>query len=150
MGLTTDPDDPCLKAQEPSGQNSCYLVLSEEERAKGFIRPVRTQYRHVGCRPAGKTRSLTEEEQQRYAQYGYVLYEEYSTAEDPVTGRFWTKEMLTSGCGAVTSMGEALAETYARQPSFYGATFCCVCNKHFPVGEYGEFIWLPDGERVGT
>lgn len=50
-------------------------------------------------------------------------------------------------CGGVTTMGRALSETYARDPSFYGATFCCQCNAHFPVA---EFVWTADGQPVGS
>lgn len=50
-------------------------------------------------------------------------------------------------CGSVTMMGRALSETYARNPSFYSATFCCGCNAHFPVG---EFRWTADNEVVGS
>lgn len=32
-----------------SGQHEAYWVLSKEERAKGFVRPVRTQYKHLKC-----------------------------------------------------------------------------------------------------
>jgi len=46
-------------------------------------------------------------------------------------------------------MGMALAETYARDPKFYGSTFCTRCGTHFPVGEFGEFEW-EDGSKVGT
>ena len=49
--LTTDRNDPRLgrgSDATPGPQNKTYLVLSEEERAKGFVRPVRTSYRHVG------------------------------------------------------------------------------------------------------
>ena len=46
-------------------------------------------------------------------------------------------------------MGQALAETYARNPYFYSGTFCCRCRAHFPVGEDGEFVW-EDGTKVGT
>ena len=53
-------------------------------------------------------------------------------------------------CGTVTTMGAALAETYARDPKFYGATFCCGCRAHFPVGEHGEFTWDHSNEKVGT
>ena len=54
-------------------------------------------------------------------------------------------------CGAVTTMGRALAETYARDPHFYGATFCATCRNHFPVGEDGEFVWSDDpAVKVGT
>jgi len=46
------------------------------------------------------------------------------------------------GCGAVTHMGLAIAETYAKRPRFYGATYCAGCGKHRPVGERGEFEWI--------
>nr|BDD46281.1 hypothetical protein 2 [Gammaproteobacteria bacterium] len=81
-----------------NGQQVDYLVLCPEERAKGFVRPVRQQYRHTRC-------------------------------------------------GAVTTMGQSLAETYARDPKFYSDTFCCGCGTHFPVE---EFTWEPDGAVVGS
>jgi hypothetical protein len=85
-----------------TGQQKGYVVLSVEERAKGFVRPVRRAYRHLTC-------------------------------------------------GTVTTMGLALAETYARDPKFYGATFCCECRAHFRVGAEGEFVWDDgSGEKVGT
>lgn len=103
MTLTSDPNDPRLGRgvdREPKGMNEVYLVLSDEERAKGFVRPVRHTYVHEPC-------------------------------------------------GVATTMGKALAETYARQPDFYGATFCVGCQMHKPVGEHGEFVW-DDGTKVGT
>lgn len=158
MPVTDDPNDPELKEIEPSGMQKSYLVLSEEERAKGFVRPLRTSYIHVGVRPTGPTRELTELEHQRYDQYGYVLFEEYTDKSDRHVGRFWTKEQLESGCNQVTTMGLAIAETYARQPDFYGGTFCVNCGKHFPIGPFGEFVWsipregtpLGEQDRVGT
>jgi hypothetical protein len=99
MGLTTDRNDPCLHEEDPAtGQNKCYLILSDEERAKGFVRPVRRSYIHTAC-------------------------------------------------GGVTRMSTELAETYARDPGFYGATFCVACHAHCPVG---EFTWVDDGEVVGS
>jgi len=100
MSLTTDPFDPRLKdgQKNKEGQHEIYLVLSEEERAKGFIRPYRDKYIH-------KT------------------------------------------CGVVTKMGQALSETYARNPKFYSGTFCVGCNKHFPVS---EFLWDGTNEEVGS
>ena len=83
-----------------TGQQKGYVVLSEAERAKGFIRRVRRTYVHQKC-------------------------------------------------GAATTMGQALAETYARDPYFYSGTFCVGCKTHFPVGEDGEFVW-DDGTKVGT
>lgn len=53
-------------------------------------------------------------------------------------------------CGGVTTMGLSLAETYARDPSFYSGTFCTICRAHFPVGAYGEFTWKGTSEKVGT
>ena len=52
-------------------------------------------------------------------------------------------------CGTATTMGPALAETYARDPKFYGATYCVGCQMHRPVGERGEFVW-EDGSKVGS
>jgi hypothetical protein len=116
MSLTTDPNDPRLKAgQKIQGQNDVYLVLSEEERAKGFVRPYRDSYLHVGKNPVMK---------------GVVLI----TAGE-------------GGCGARTIMGRALSETYARDPKFYGATFCVGCNKHLPIS---EFLWDGTNEVVGS
>lgn len=107
MGVTSDPTDPRLTrgadnpADGPHEQADVYLVLSEEERGKGFVRPVRMSYRHLDC-------------------------------------------------GAVTTMGQAIAETYSRDPAFYGSTYCTNCGQHRPVGEHGEFVWEPDGSKVGT
>lgn len=53
-------------------------------------------------------------------------------------------------CGVTTTMAQALAETYARSPSFYGGTFCSHCKAHFPVGVDGEFHWAGSDEKVGT
>jgi hypothetical protein len=35
----------------------------------------------------------------------------------------------------------------ARQPSFYGATFCAHCGKHLPVD---EFVWEGTNEQLGS
>jgi hypothetical protein len=43
--------------------------------------------------------------------------------------------------------GRALSETYARDPKFYGATYCCACRMHKPVA---EFTWTADGAVVGS
>lgn len=43
-----------------------------------------------------------------------------------------------------------IAETYARDPWFYGGTFCAGCRAHFPVGPAGEFVWAGTDEKVGT
>lgn len=108
MGLTDDPHSECLHELDKRGMQQCYLVLSEAERAKGFVRTVRQQYIH---------------------------------------------SVSLGGCGAVTWMALALAETYARQPDFYGGTWCGGCGAHHKVGPDGEFYWWSDGpttEKVGT
>ena len=46
------PVTPDHREINPStGQQKGYLVLSEEERAKGFLRPVRQTYIHTGINP---------------------------------------------------------------------------------------------------
>ena len=93
---------------------------------------------------------MTVEEHERHAASNYILYEPYPEGGS-VVGRYWTHEQLyNKGCGATTTMGQSLAETYARQPDFYGGTFCATCGNHFPVGADGEFVWYGTEERVGT
>lgn len=53
-------------------------------------------------------------------------------------------------CGTVTTMPRLCAETYAKQPTFYGSTWCCGCKGYFLVGENGNFVWLDDNTKVGT
>lgn len=127
MTLTTDPSDPRLghgvDAEPLPSQHDVYLVLSEEERAKGFVRPVRRAYVH-----------------------------QFMLDGSPVPYPLVSMRGV-GGCGAVTTMNQALAETYARDPSFYGATWCVGCNKHLPVGADGEFYWDDDAlpsQKVGT
>ncbi len=50
-------------------------------------------------------------------------------------------------CGRITKMPAACAETYARNPKFYGKTFCCHCKKYETID---NFIWLDDSTRLGT
>jgi len=85
----------------PGGLQKGYVVLSESERSRGFVRPVRRTYVHTVC-------------------------------------------------GVRTIMGLALAETYARDPTFYTGTYCCMCGNHKPVGPDGEFVWDGTNEKVGT
>jgi len=50
-------------------------------------------------------------------------------------------------CGTETKMAAPLAGTYARDPKYYGKTFCVGCRAHFPVG---EFVWSGTDEKVGS
>jgi len=156
MPLTEDPSDPRLTHgvdDKPVPQAEVYLVLSEEERAKGFVRPLRMSYTHIG--PAGPKyplRDLTPEEHEHYDKYDYIKYEEYpSSTESSVIGSFWTQARLDAvgkgGCGVSTRMGLALCETYARKPDYYGSTYCVGCSMHLPVA---EFVWDEDKAVVGT
>lgn len=144
-----NPVTPDHKEIDPkTGMQKGYVVLCPEERAKGYVRPLRESYKHVGRQPKYPLRELTEEEHARYNKYGYVAFEPYPESESPKTGRFWTQEdMERKGCGVSTYMAPALCETYARNPKFYGGTFCSGCGKHFPVE---EFIWDEDGQVVGS
>lgn len=49
MSLVTDKNNPCLNVEQKNGQNECYLVLTDEDLKKGFIRPVRESYIHTRC-----------------------------------------------------------------------------------------------------
>lgn len=104
MATTDDPNDPRLTHgvdAEPADQAAAYLVLSDEERARGFVRPVRRTYIHTQCEVAR---------------------------------------------GIATTMSQEIAETYARDPQFYGATFCVGCRMHLPVD---QFKW-EDGSQLGS
>ena len=101
--ITSDRNDPRLTRgvdNVPIDQAEVYLVLSDEERDREFVRPVRRSYVH-------------------------------------------------NVCGTSTTMTMAIAETYARDPKFYGSTYCMHCRKHLPVGPDGEFEW-PDSTKVGS
>jgi hypothetical protein len=99
------PEKVRAEQTETTGQHKSYIVLCEDERRKGFVRPYRDAYKHVG-----RAEPVTDD-----------------VGIPPHTVR------RVGGCGTVTTMGRALSETYARDPTFYGATFCCGCNRHLPV-----------------
>ncbi len=100
-----------------SGQQKAYVVLTQEERAKGFVRPVRRTYTHVGV------------------------------WTEMISGDGVTSKQRVGGCDTDTKMGQALAETYARDPGFYSGTFCCFCRVHRPLN---EFVWKDTSEQVGS
>ncbi len=150
---TTSGDAPSqVRAEqtEKTGQHKAYIVLCEEERQKGFVRPYRDAYKHVGRSVCGVVvgtehgfRTICDETDLTHVgEHGCVTRR--VTTEEAKDIEYRRK---IGGCGSVTTMGRALSETYARDPKFYGATFCCTCNQHFPVG---EFTWSKDGEVVGS
>ena len=66
--LTDDPTDPDLTRggdDTPREQSKAYLVLSAEERAKGFIKPVRDRYQHEA--PCGTVTTMSREIAETYA-----------------------------------------------------------------------------------
>lgn len=154
MTVVTDRNDPRLghgADEQPVKQSDAYLVLPEHERKAGFIRPYRDSYKHVGPPgPRHTLRDLTPEEAERYKHCGYVKFEPYGPDREPCTGRYWKQPELDKvgvGCGEITRMDRAIAETYAREPGFYGNTYCIGCSKHLPVN---EFVWVPGGGAVGS
>ena len=162
MSLTTDPNDPRLGHgidDEPVAQNEVYLVLSSEEISKGFVRPVRNSYVHVGKKMSyfGIHRMLDEKELIEYADKKYVAVMTLMKKEDGsfLGGPYVTQEAIDAwkagkrlgGCGVTTTMGQQLSETYARNPRFYGSTYCTGCRKHLDVS---EFFWNNTEEPVGS
>jgi len=144
------PITPDHKELKPNGQQKGYVVLSEDERAKGFVRPVRCSYVHVGlAMPDPCLVDLTDEQKERYGDT-FVKFEKDQDPDSSRVGKFWTQEevdKIDKGCGVKTTMGLSIAETYARDPDFYGGTFCCGCKKHLPLN---EFVWDGTDERVGS
>lgn len=104
-----------------TGQHDGYIVLCPDERAKGFVRPYRDSYQHVG-----RLETIINDG-------------DYGNDKD--------QQHRVDGCGTVTTMDRALSETYARDPKFYSHTFCVNCNRHLPVA---EFVWTADGQQVGS
>lgn len=149
MSLTTDKNDPELHEEGSDGRNKKYLVLSEEERAKGFVRPVRDTYRHVGKSiDMSKVEEISKEDMELAERWGYVGFIPNDDPERPeLLGRYITEADLNSGCGQTTTMSRPIAETYARQPDYYSATFCSTCRKHLNVE---EFVWEGTNERLGS
>ena len=58
------PEDNSHTELKPDGQQKGYVVLSADERAKGFVRPVRHSYIHNKC--GGKT-TMNKELAETYA-----------------------------------------------------------------------------------
>lgn len=100
MKTLTDggPVTPEHRELKLNGQQKDYVVLSELDRAKGFVRPIRYVYTHLNC-------------------------------------------------NTDTKMAISIAETYAREPSFYSGTFCINCAVHRPLS---EFVWKDTNETVGS
>ncbi len=140
------------QADPPTGQHADYIILCEEERAKGFVRPVRHAYEHVGKKLRGTLEKLDEPYVSNGQEYTHI---DRFMVGGHKSGTYLTAKEVRSvehcgyygGCGTVTTMGQALAETYARDPHFYGATFCCTCNKHLPIH---EFVWKGTTEVLGS
>jgi len=57
------------------------------------------------------------------------------------------KNYVHKKCNTNTRMPMACAETYAKNPKYYGSTFCCGCGDYFPVS---QFLWEGTNEEVGS
>jgi hypothetical protein len=78
-------------------------------------------------------------------QKGYVVLSAAERAKGYV--RPVRRSYVHLPCGTTTTMGPAIAETYARDPKFYSGTFCCQCSSHFPLD---QFVWAGSEEQVGS
>jgi len=58
------PGDRSHTELKENGQQQGYVVLSADERAKGFVRPVRRSYRHLAC---GVVTTMSREIAETYA-----------------------------------------------------------------------------------
>ena len=61
--------------------------------------------------------------------------------------RPYREKYVHTQCGVVTRMSVPIAETYAKNPNFYGETFCVSCKVYRPVL---EFKWDGTEELVGS
>lgn len=48
-------------------------------------------------------------------------------------------------CENTTTMGQRLAESFARDPNQYGKTFCAHCGDYYPLD---EFAWKDTNQRL--
>lgn len=153
VDAATAPEGAPTNDKLPDGQLADHYVLCESERAKGFVEPVRNAYVHVGrAGPKYPLRDLTDEERERLGP-DIVKYEPYPESARPALGHIWSQadlDKVGKGCGVRTTIPRSIAETYAREPGYYGSTFCCGCGDYFPVGRDGEFVWEGTTQRVGT
>lgn len=131
-----------------TGMQKGYIVLSPEERAKGFMKPVRRSYIHESRSVCGKMQPKNDKRiggsrhmcgrayphEGECGQWKLVSQPEHARAE----------RAHRTSCGVMTTMGLGLAETYARNPHFYSGTFCVGCHAHFPLN---QFYW-EDGEPM--
>ena len=163
MSLTTDKNDPGINKPKGEGrQNESYIILSKEEREKGFIRPVRNSYKHLGrfyeyWEEMTMLDEVREESGKKYVAKVPVVKRGGDKGLGVITGSslLTQKEVdnikATKGyrsmCGATTIMAKDIAETYARDPHFYGSTWCMSCRDHINVG---EFVWDGTDEKVGS
>lgn len=107
--------------QDGSGLQKDYVVLNAQERANGWVRPYREKYVHTG----------------KGAHWNGPVLIKYGT----------TANGARQACGALTKMSRPIAETYAKDPTFYSGTYCVGCKAHWPLD---EFTWDGTCEQVGS
>jgi len=61
--------------------------------------------------------------------------------------RPYRESYVHNTCGTQTRMPKACAETYAKNPKYYGSTFCCGCRTYFSVT---QFEWEDGSGTVGS
>jgi hypothetical protein len=84
---------------KPNGQQKGYVILSDEERRRGFVRPVRRFYVHVGPPPAT-------EEKLGGNGCGVQTTMSFSIAETYARDPFFYSGTFCVGCGKHFPVGE--------------------------------------------
>lgn len=70
-------------------------------------------------------------------------FENYPTTDEGDFVQSVRDTYVHEECGTSTTMLGDLPESIARNPTYYGKTFCTTCGKHVPVE---EVHWEEDGE----
>lgn len=70
-------------------------------------------------------------------------FENHPTIDEGEFEQEVRERYIHEACGGETVMKRHIAESVARDPEYYGSTFCSKCGDYYPVE---EFHWKEDGE----
>jgi hypothetical protein len=95
VSTTTDRKDPRLGRggdDKPTAQNEAYLVLSDDERRQGFIRPLRHSYVHKACGVETRMASAIAETFARAPKFYGFTYCVHCRMHRPVSEFVWSDD----------------------------------------------------------